>query len=330
MNQIETTWRLFQPPPETQLAWMSRRPEIVGGGLDSLAQMRALVARYGTDSYFTPNPVVPGFGRRPSAIHVAYVTAVCIDIDPVAEIHSVRDSKLLPIRTGLNRCEENGRDNDNPLRRIERSVISHAQDLLGIELHPDRIDSGRGIQIWLRFEPVPVPSQEEKLRWRSAVGTFLHRLDQAIGIVGGCRIDTSCCDLPRLVRLPGTINTKTGRLAQFLHVGEPHDGLYSTLLGRFGVSSPQGNVPRTAGGNWRRSYHLLTWRAKQFLTEGVEEPGRHSAAFACARSLAEIGAGETDIERLVLLGASRCDPPLDEWEARRCMRTALERGIDGA
>lgn len=329
MNQIETTWSLFQPPSGCQIAWMSRRPEIVGGGLDSLAQMRAFADRYRTDSYFTPNPVVPGFGRRPSAVHVAYVTFVCIDIDPVPGAHApVRLADNRPLGHSIPRLLEG--QNTNGTEAIERRVIDHAQDLLGLELNPDRIDSGRGVQIWLRFEPVPVTTQEEKLRWRAAVGTFLHRLDQAVGLVGNCRIDTSVCDIPRAVRLPGTINTKTGRTAQFTHVGEPSAGLYSTLLRRFGVLSPQVSIPRPAGGSWRRSYHLLTWRAKQFLASGAEEPGRHSAAFACARSLAEIGASPEEIERLVLIGASRCSPPLDEWKARRCIRTALERSMDGA
>jgi hypothetical protein len=144
------------------------------------------------------------------------------------------------------------------------------------------------------------------------------------------RLDSSCSDLPRLVRLPGTINTKTGRLAQFLGVGEPDQRIHSELLRRFGLSSPSGHIPRPTAGDWRRNYHLLTGRAKRFLALGWEEPGRHSAAFATAASLAEIGVGEEDIERLVLRGASRSIPPLEEYEAKRCIRNALERSSDGA
>ena len=317
-SQIEITWRLFQPPEGTWLAWMSRRPEIVGGRLDSLAQMSALAARYGRDSYFTPNPVVGDFGRRPSTVHVAYIAAICIDLDPVAENStSVRHGEMV----GLG----------DRLHKIERTVIEHAQDILGLELHPDRIDSGRGRQLWLRFEPFPVTTQEEKLRWRTAVGNFLHRLDQSAGIVGNMRVDTSCCDLPRLVRLPGTINTKTGRLAQFLEVGQSDSRVREAILSRFGVApTPSHSNGNSNSGDWRHNAHWLSGRAKWFIYHGTAEPGRHSAAFAAAASMRELGASHAATERAVLTGAQKCSPPLSEYEAKRCVRNAFAKGDFGA
>ena len=304
---IETVWRLFVPPtPETRLAWGARLPRFIGGAVAEEVQWRNFAARYGhsNDCYFTPNPVVGEFYRRPSTEHVAFIRCVVIDLDPVQ-----------------------GSISTEP----ERSIIEHAQDLLGLDLHPDRIDSGRGRQLWLRFEPFPVSTQEEKQRWRGAVGTFLNRLDQNTGIVGGCRIDTSCCDLPRLVRLPGTINTKTGRVAQFLEIGQSDPRVREAILSRFGMeSTPQHGTRSNGGSDWRHNAHWLSGRAKWFIYHGVSEPGRHSAAFAAASSMKELGASLEATEAAVLRGAERCSPPLSEYEAKRCVRNAFAKGDGGA
>jgi|SRR6185503_8711371 len=335
-DPIETVWGLFQPPQASQIAWMVRQPEIMGGGLSSLAQMRAFADRYKTDCYFTPNPVVPGFGRRPSSAHVAYVRCLLIDLDPCVETIQIGGAEAQRRNSGSivgrDISPTNPRDAVSRLlwTGIEERVISYAQNLLGLELHPDRIDSGRGRQLWLRFEPTPVVSQEEKSLWRTAIGAFLYRLDQDCGDLGGFRVDTSCSDLPRLVRLPGTINSKTGNRAGFYgEPGQVHQGFGEALLERFGV--PPAPKPRPSGGDWRRSYHLLSARAKRFFADGWAEPGRHSAAFAAAASMKnDVGAGYDITERMVLLGAMKCSPPLDPHEARRCTRNAFKEDLIGS
>jgi hypothetical protein len=309
---IETTWELLSPrgdddgtPNGLGIAWFVRMAQLspLGGRVTTVGALRGFSDKYGqrNDCYVGLNPVSDGWRTKASGHHVLRIQAVVLDIDPVSEQAS-------------------------PDLAQER-IIEYAQDLLGLDLHPDRIDSGRGRQLWLRFEPVPVSTQEEKQRWRGAVGAFLNRLDQITGIVGNMRVDTSCCDLPRLVRLPGTINTKTGRLAQFLEIGQSDSRVREAILSRFGMESAPSHTNGIGdGGDWRHNAHWLSGRAKWFIYHGVSEPGRHSAAFAAASSMKELGASLLATEAAVLRGAERCSPPLSEYEAKRCVRNAFAKG----
>jgi hypothetical protein len=44
----------------------------------------------------------------------------------------------------------------------------------------------------------------------------------------------------------------------------------------------------------------------------------------------DLGASYEETEAAVLLGASKCWPPLGEYEAKRCVRNAFERGSNGS
>ena len=303
-DPIASVWAVLQPPPGTFLNWFLRGCPPLGGTLADHDSLQGFARRYGTnDCYIGLNPTSTQAKPRASADDIGFIRGLVIDIDPV--------------------CSPASPD-------IER-IVAHAENLLGIGLNPDRVDSGRGRQLWLRFDPVPVPTQEEKSQWRRAVGAFLHRLDQDLGVVGGCRIDTSCCDLPRLVRLPGTINTKTGRTAQFLGIGQADSRIRTSILERFGVSSaPQRPTSQCARDNWKPLFHMLSGRAKAFLSAGCGEPGRHAAAFATAASMRDLGASYEATERAVLLGAGKCSPPLSTYEATRCVRNAFKEGLIGS
>lgn len=252
------------------------------------------------DFYVTLNPSM-GLGVKAKSAEVSHWSRILIDIDPVTP------DALPPYACGLV-C----------------GLLMRRFDDIGSSMTV--IDSGRGYQVWIELEPLPIASREQARRIERSIS----KLYQSVAPEGGgCRIDTSCSDLGRVARCPGTLNTKSGRLAEILtrysawpltpfsprrilDAFPPEEDLHTPIVGPV---PHKGIIP------------YLSERAANFFTDGVTEPGRHAAAYALAASLRELGVPREEALSMVVSGGSLCRPPLSDMECARATRNAYEKEI---
>jgi hypothetical protein len=116
----------------------------------------------------------------------------------------------------------------------------------------------------------------------------------------GCKVDTSTSDLPRPMRMPGTFNQKTGRMARIIqYTTMVFEGLAEVLV----KGTPESKlvepdvVPIAPGLPWQMAMHRLTLSAKTYLKEGQEEPGRHKMMWHAARKLHELGVSRAEARK---------------------------------
>lgn len=126
--------------------------------------------------YLCGNPVKPGTTGKPKAEDIIKGRVLLFDVDPDPDEVAARDTVL------------------------------QARDWLragGFECYA--IDSGRGAQLWIRVDP-------------TLTNTERRRLSKWLGEKFACpgvKIDATH-NPDRLMRLPGSVNQKTGRTAAFL------------------------------------------------------------------------------------------------------------------
>lgn len=177
--------------------------------------------------------------------------------------------------------------------------------------------SGRGWQLWTRMEPRPV---EDAGACERGMGAWLRHPNRALYAQPGWKLDTTCCDLARVVRCPGSVNTKTGQRAKVRDAGEvirAHD----TILAQAGPPpEPVMVPPYTNLTNLLDVLPHLNGSSRGFLLQGTSTPGRHSRAFSSAKNLQELGVPGEVAEGWLSVGASRCSPPLPVGDVRRIVR----------
>ena len=303
--EILKLWEILPHPPGTFVRWFARRgDERIGGGVENKDELvNVVIHSPGFNMYIAPNPVGTRAGIRHRAADVACWSYFLIDIDPVEEYArpEVVAENVLGLLNGWW-----GMDFD--LRR------------------PIMIHSGRGMQVWIRLEDVLfdellVPVEVGQYGGEMTVsrrlaritnGFWLKRLAKEIGTLHGCRIDTTCADLPRVMRCPGTTNTKTNKPAALIvPSAERYVGLARTLVR--GVPKelfiPVHVQTLPDGTSWQSVFVHLTVRAQNYLTNGRDEPGRHDTMFHTALCLAERGLGRDEVRRALVWGNER-------WDAR--------------
>jgi hypothetical protein len=154
----------------------------------------------GFDLYFSPNQIKGTLHKKATKNDVAEATHLWIDLDPRPgePLDAERAAMLALLTTNLPQ---------------------------GVP-RPNRvIDSGRGFWgYWRLAAPQPVDGIKNKVNGplTEAVERYGRGIEQAFGdhFADGCR------NVDRIARLPGTLNTKTGRHAHVLHEfshNKPHD-----------------------------------------------------------------------------------------------------------
>lgn len=175
--------------------------------------------------------------------------------------------------------------------------------------------TGNGYQLHYRLAPNAFSVPEIRSRVAAHIRT--------ISCPPGYRIDTSTTDASRMVRMPGSINWKTGvrgwailmATSAYYPVPPPAPALPET--------EQLTNVDLT---NLSAIVTRLTGRAERFLLRGVNSKveGRHSAAYAAAACLCRLGVRYKEAVELVRAGGALCTPPLEESESERAVKQAYK------
>lgn len=301
-NEIQRLWEILPHPPGTYIRWFARKgEERMGGGTDTVLELylaaEALLNRY--NFYVAPNPASTRVGTRHRAEQVSHWSWFLMDIDPVEEL--ARPDMVVDF------------------------VLARLSEWWGIDFRTRRpviINSGRGMQIWIRLPDyvvnhpcIGMPNGEvlefddgmvtNALTARVTNGYWLKRLADTVGTMNGCRIDTTCADLPRVMRCPGTVNQKNFAFASFVvDTSEVFTDLPRTMISavppEMFVPPPVITLPE--GTPWQNVFAHLTLRAQDYLTYGKEEPGRHDTMFHVALTLGELGLPRDEVRRALQHG----------------------------
>lgn len=182
-----------------------------------------------------------------------------------------------------------------------------------------RIFSGRGYQYWL---PVRHPMHERPPGTGATCGEwdgagyerimqgFLRALAaETEAWAPGWIVDTTCSDLARVVRCPGSVNQKTGARAVVEHVHKGAGIDISVLMRYNGAITPSAPYHQF-NLNLLDTLPHLNIRARTFILEGASSPGRHSACYATCKNLHELGVDSDRALEWLLIGAGKC---FDSW-----------------
>jgi hypothetical protein len=244
--------------------------------------------------YVAPNPTKSTTGSRHTAADVTHWSFVLLDMDPIEP-------------------------EPEPLKALEEALL-WLGEWCGRDFSKRRpivIHSGRGAQAWIRLEDIILDDKQQEGRFigmaydvmkgepmehptglltrksaRKTMGYWLKRVADKVGTLYGCRLDSCTSDLPRVMRMPGTVNIKTGIEARVLEPSREVFGGFADLLVTgtpetvFAEPEP-GEVP--PGTPWQAVFKKLTKKAQDYLTQGREAPGRHETAWHTATKLKECG-----------------------------------------
>jgi hypothetical protein len=116
------------------------------------------------------------------------------------------------------------------------------------------------------------------------------------------------------VRCPGSINQKTGKRAA-VEVTPKQDGGILQLIAPYADKEQEFEykpIVLESNANLTEVIPHLNGRARQFLLDGVQSPGRHNACFATCKNLYELGVPAELAFHWLCLGADKCRG-LDKW-----------------
>ncbi len=271
-----------------------------GGFINSDRALSALLTNTGHNIYVHLNPsTVRPFSPKASNDDTTEFCNILVDIDPVSP-----DAQPLYTLHGV-------------MDRME-SLISGSASSVSI------VDSGRGVQVWMHFERTPLTQGELRSSINRATAALLRLVQPEQSF--GCRVDTSCADLARVARLPGSTNQKTGRIATIIHNDYTTFLRLDSLLALDPGPPPPPVIPNhIKGAKLGFVLPYLTFTAASFLTQGASSPGRHARAYAAAASLREVGIDIEQAQEWVALGGRCCDPPLSQSECVAATRNAYNR-----
>jgi hypothetical protein len=309
---VRSAWKLFAHDGVVTYFAKGGR-SLVGGRLDdeeSLVKAAKNLEEKGYNVYLGANPSNHR-GVKAKARDITYWRRCVIDLDPTAAAQY--DMALLErgptcLRT-LGDC----------LVRLLGGTGSDVCPVEAITL----VYSGRGYQAWLELVPSAVGSGGREIE-RGMVG-FLGRLAAEWGDQLGLAVDISTSDLSRVVRCPGTKNTKTGREARILTVGTPAP-LAAAILSMAGEAPPEPTRLNINVTNLEDVWAHLNRTALSFIMDGAPLSRRHHDAYAAAKNLEEIGVSQEVATEWVTLGGARSNPPLPAGECAYAVKAAWLKG----
>lgn len=288
----------------------------------------------GWNCYVGMNPSTKLNGTRVSTSDITHWCWFLVDVDPTTD------------RVQFN--EEGEEVIPDPLKALNK-VHSILSNYVGEKnLHRYVIDSGRGMQAWYPIVPVaageartfrtnplprdftvkdmlqPVGLAQYKMPEFSTrcMGYWLSFLRERLDLVGneGCLVDMCARDLPRVMRMPFTVNTKTGHHGTILEVAaETNHNLGEKLLNYTPYHVwKQAEVNIVPGADastpWQVFVPHMTRAGRIFLSDGADEGGRHHAAVAAARSLRDLGCSAVQARLALIEGGKMCSPVFEASE----------------
>jgi len=180
---------------------------------DALDHVNALVQQEAEDCYWTPS----GFNYRGSRAlqNVSKLECLFVDLDYYSTKYSNLDSLQL-------------------VEQIQK-------DIPGLPSPSVVIDSGRGCwMLWLFQRPLVINKRTKKQDWMSQWYSCQKFLNEQLAPYGA---DANAVDASRYMRLPETINSKSGRLTQSWayarHKGKRVDYQFTDLKTLFKEQTPQ-------------------------------------------------------------------------------------------
>ncbi len=164
------------------------------------------------------------------------------------------------------------------------------------------IFTGRGYHCWILVEPLDDFDRAERI-----MRNYLKHLNDTTPLwAPGWKVDTSCADLPRVVRVPGSINQKTNAYA---HIESVSGGMISQAEYMEFDSPPPETVAIGSPTNFAVVLSALSMSAKRFLLSGSVEGDRHREMYHTIKSLHELGVPRDLATTWVLHGVSMCRGP---------------------
>jgi hypothetical protein len=271
-----------------KVRWFAKSDRGNVGGIARTPEMLVNAARLsehsGYNMYVTLNPTNERICKRICAADVTHWAFVLVDLDPpLNAVHTANDTE--PV-----------------MRR-----------LLDLGLRPAIIETGRGVQYWLRFKPQLIMTPEERRYWPDVNRGFLTHLRAYVP--EGWRIDLTA-DLARIARMPGSLNQRTGGRAGLLDPGRVENDAAVDVLRSFYVASP--TPPHQSGDSegreWTEVMDDLTLRAKTYINFGATEGSRHESCHHLCRTLREHGVSQESALEAMRLANEACYETLHERE----------------
>lgn len=306
LKQAEQIWNILPHlTSDHVIRLMARKGEkLVGDFASRPSEIKRFAdACEGMNCYVSLNPTTRKDGIRHNAEDCTHWSWLVFDLDPISDVAS-------------------------PAAALDK-ILAHFGGLTGRDLFkypPTVVDSGRGYQAWLHGEDLELGENLPRTKVRKVMSYWIKRISDRLGMIHGCKLDTSCTDLPRVMRLPFTVNQKTGRMSTILKVqDENYQWLFPFLIAGTPAEVLVEKPVTSVGGKWQFVFNRLTLSAQNYLMKGKEEPGRHQTVWHVAKSLMELGISREETEKAITR-ANRLkgeEQQLSDGEITHCLDTAF-------
>lgn len=238
--------------------------------------------------YVCLNPSFKASGK-PSQKDITFVEWMVLDIDPMPKGPSYRYS-----------CS---------VLDIVAPLLLEDYNLVAYE-HYAVVNTGRGLQLWLPVKQGNLTCSQADRVIKGLTASIRDKIEENLNEIG-YHVDTSCADIARVVRLPGTINHKTGRRATFMgRVPEiSAAGIDLEQFQNLAVAEHEPPKPLAAASMFYLAPALLPINLETLLRgTDTSYESRHKRLYALAKNLQELGVDRAYGTSLTWRAAKRCVP----------------------
>lgn len=299
LEHTQLTWSLMPfPTANTVLRYVAmdkKRGTLVGDFARTPEELHEAMLAYNVDGcnfYIQLNPTEVLNKSKTNKFDISNWSWFLLDIDPI-DVAGYKPGILLDL------------------------AIEKLQTEIGRFLFPTIVYSGRGVQAWFRIPDIKLHDGDSlsidetgvsRFTARQSMGYWLRHLADRSGVVAGCRVDPCTSDLPRIMRMPGSINYSTGNRAMILRVGDFNTTLAEDLVMNTPAESFVTPVIQAFEGDmtWQQAMSRVTKKAHDFCLFGWASPGRHEAMWHTLMSLKEVGVSKEEAIKGVMSGNRWC------------------------